>query len=825
MIKNFLKVAVRNLWKQKGYSFLNIFGLAMGMTCSLLILLWIRDERSVDGFHVKGDRLYSVFERQYYDGKIESGHYTPGILPAEMRKVLPEVEMASGFSENGKSTFQAGDKIIKQDGSYAGADFFRMFSYPLLQGSASTALSSPVSISISRKMAVAFFGSPQAAIGRTIRFENRKDLTVMAVFEDLPANTSEKFDYLINWDTYLDDNSWAKQWGNNGPRTLLLLRKDADAALFSRKITHFLDNYNKEQSKSFRIELGMQRFGDIYLHSQIKNGQITGGRVEYVGLFSIVAIFILCIACINFMNLTTARSVKRAKEIGIRKVVGAVRPALIRQFIGEAVLLSFFSVILALGMVILVLPAFNHMTGKEISFPYGSSSFWLSLAGLTLVTGAISGSYPALFLSSFQPIQVLKGTPGFRTYPSRAKGTNETERGTTFGRSSERGTKLRRSSLTFSPAAAWFRKGLVVFQFVLSIVLIIGTIVVSGQVNYVQSINLGYDRDNLVYIPLEGDLTGKYKVFKEAALRLPGVSNVSRSSNQPTDIENGTGGVDWDGKDPNNLIMFTQTSVGYDLVKTMDLHLAAGRDFSPAFGTDSVGYLLNEEAAQRIGYKDPIGKRLTFWQKKGTIVGVVRNFHFNSLHDPIRPLVIRFGETDGYGSVLVRTQAGKTETALKGLETLCRQLNPKFPFTYTFADEQYRNLYKSESIVHSLANCFAGLAIFISCLGLLGLAMFTAEQRTKEFGIRKVLGAKAGTLFSLLSKDFLVLVLIAFLLASPLAGWAMYKWLQNFAYHIQLEWWVFVLAGVLALLIALLTVSFQAIKVAVANPVKSLRSE
>jgi putative ABC transport system permease protein len=789
MIKNFFKVAVRNLWKQKGYSFLNIFGLAMGMACSLLILLWIGDEKSVDGFHVKGDRLYSVFERQYYDGKIESGHFTPGVLPAEMKKVLPEVEMASGFSENGKSTFQAGDKIIKQDGSYAGADFFRMFSYPLLQGTAGAALSSPVSISISRRMAVAFFGSPQAAIGHTIRFENRKDLTVMAVFEDLPANASEKFDYLINWDTYLDDNSWAKDWGNNGPNTLLLLRKNADPALFTRKLTHFLDKYNKEQSKSFRIELGMQRFGDRYLHSEIKNGQITGGRIEYVGLFSIVAIFILCIACINFMNLTTARSVKRAKEIGIRKVVGAVRPALIRQFIGEAVLLSLFSVILALGMVILVLPAFNHMTGKEISFPYGSSTFWLSLVALTLVTGMVSGSYPALFLSSFQPIRVLKGT------------------------------------LTFSPAAAWFRKGLVVFQFVLSIVLIIGTIVVSGQVNYVQSVNLGYDRDNLVYIPLEGDLTGKYKVFKEAAIRLPGVSDVSRIAQQPTDIENGTGGVDWDGKDPNNLIMFTNTSAGYGLVKTMDLHLAAGRDFSPAFGTDSVGYLINEEAAKRIGYKDPIGKRLTFWQKKGTIVGVVRNFHFTSLHDPIRPLVIRFGETEGYGSALVRTQAGKTETALKGLETLCRQLNPKFPFTYTFADEQYRNLYKSESIVHSLANCFAGLAIFISCLGLLGLAMFTAEQRTKEFGIRKVLGAKAGTLFSLLSKDFLVLVLIAFLLASPLAGWAMYKWLQNFAYHIQLEWWVFVLAGVLALLIALLTVSFQAIKVAVANPIKSLRTE
>jgi ABC-type antimicrobial peptide transport system permease subunit len=789
MIKNFFKVAVRNLWKHKGYSFLNIFGLAMGMTCSLLILLWIRDEQGVDGFHANKDRIYRVYERQYYDGKIEAGYYTPGLLPAEMKKVLPEVEMASGFTWQGDNTFQVGDKILKEKGCAAGPDFFRIFSYPLLQGDPATALPSPTGIAISRKMAVDLFGSPRDAIGKPIRYQNSKNFTVTAVFENLPESSWDQFDYLINWDAYLADNGWAKEWGNNGPGTFLLLRKDADARLVTKKITKFLDNYNKEQGKSFRIELGMQRAADVYLHSNFRNGEIAGGRIEYVRLFSLVAVFILLIACINFMNLTTARSVNRAKEIGIRKVVGAVRPALVRQFISEAILLSFFSMILAMAMVILLLPGFNQLTGKHIIFPYGSPSFWLWMAALTLITGAFAGSYPALFLSSFKPIRVLKG------------------------------------SLKFSAGAAWFRKGLVVFQFVLSIVLIIGTIVVARQVNYVRTINLGFDRENLVYIPLEGDLTGKYKVFKEAALRLPGVSVISRITQAPTELDNGTGGVDWDGKDPNVLPMFTQASAGYDLAKTLNLKFIEGRDFSRDFPTDSVGYILNESALKKMSYKHPIGQRLTFWGKKGTIIGVLRDFHFNSLHEAIKPLIIRFGEMDDWGNALVRIKGGQTKEALAGLEGLCKQLNPRFPFTYRFADEEYQKLYKSESIVHRLSNCFAGLAVFISCLGLLGLAMFTAEQRTKEFGIRKVLGARMSTLFGLLSREFLLLVLIAFVVASPLAWWAMHQWLQNFAYHIDIEWWVFILAGIMALLIALLTVSFQALKVAVANPVKSLRAD
>ena len=789
MLKNFLKVALRNMWKQKGYSFLNIFGLAIGMTCSLLILLWVRDEKNMDNFHVNGSRLYSIYERQFYDGKIDAGFYTPGVLPEQMKKDLPEVELSSGFTWFEKTTWQVGDKIIKEQGRNAGADFFRMFSYPLLQGTPATALATPVSLAISHKMAGEFFGSPQAAIGQAIRFQNKKEFKITAVFEDLPENASAKFDYLINWTSWLDDNTWAKEWGNNGPQTVIMLRKDADPVAFAKKITHYLDTYNKEQNKNFRINLDMQRYGDGYLHSNFVAGRIAGGRIEYVRLFTVVAIFILLIACINFMNLTTARSVRRAKEIGIRKVVGAVRPALIRQFIGEAVVLSCFSVILALGMVLLLLPIFNRITEKSIAFPFGVSSFWLSLLALTLVTGIVSGSYPALFLSAFRPIRVLKGT------------------------------------LKFSPGAAWFRKGLVVFQFVLSIILIIGTIVVSGQVDYVQSVDLGYSRENLVYIPLEGDLLPKYKTFREQALQFPGITGVTRAGEDPTQLDNGTGGVDWDGKDPNNMIMFTNVPVGYNFVQTMKLKLMAGREFSPEYATDTAGYILNQEALRRVGYKNPIGRNFTLWKKKGTIIGIVKDFHFNSLHEPIKPLIIRYGEDQNYGQAILRIQGSRMRQTLGRLEQLCHQLNPRFPFTYQFADDEYRDLYKSESIVHNLANCFAGLAIFVCCLGLLGLAMFTAEQRTKEFGIRKVLGAKVTTLFTLLSKDFIILVGIAFLVASPLAWWAMNEWLKNFAYHIALQWWVFLLAGLLALVIALITVSFQALKVAMANPVKSLRTE
>jgi putative ABC transport system permease protein len=789
MIKNYLKIAWRNLWRNKFFSTINILGLALGMACSVLIILWVQNELSVDSFHKNSDRLYAVIERQYYDHKVMGQYSVPGVLADEMKKALPQVEYAAQMAWSSQNTFQVGTKILKLEGTSASADYFKMFSYPLIQGNAQTALNSPVSIAISRKMAVDFFGTPQEAIGKTIRYENKKDFKVTAVFEDLPHNVSSKFEFLINWDSFLDENKWAKDWGNNGPLAYVMLRAGTDAALFDKRIAHFLDTYDKDQSAAFREQLGIQKFEDVYLHNNFKNGKPEDGRVEYVHLFSIIAIFILVIACINFMNLTTARSVKRAREIGVRKVVGAVRSVLIRQFVGEAILLTCFATIIALVIVMLLLPVFNSVTQKQIHFPFGQIKFCLGLIGLTIITGLLSGSYPALFLSSFNPVKVLKG------------------------------------AVKLSTGAAWFRKGLVVFQFMLSVVLIIGTIVISKQVNYIQTKNLGYDRENLIYIPLEGDLTAKYKIFKNEGLNMPGIQQITRISDAPTNFGSSTSGVKWDGKDPNVNVMFTQVSTGYDFVKTMKLKLVSGRDFSRDFATDSVGYIINETSLKRIGYANPIGKPFTMWGKKGTIVGVLKDFHFNSLHDPILPLIIHFGEETNYGMALIRTKPGQTKQALESAEKLCKELNPNFQFSYYFADAEYQKQYISEQIVGKLSNAFAFLAIFISCMGLLGLAMFTAEQRIKEIGIRKVLGASVGSLFTLLSKEFLILVIIALCIASPLAWLAMHKWLQGYSYRTTIDWWVFVLSGFIAILIALVTVSFQSVKAALMNPVKSLRSE
>ena len=791
MFKNYFTSAWRNITRNKAFSLINVLGLALGLTSSLLIFLWVHSERSVDAFHKNGKQLFQVYERNFFDGKIEADYPTQGLLAEELKRNVPQIKYASGFeyasAPGTKNTFAVGDKIDKMNGMFAGEDFFKMFSFPLLQGKAATAISNPSSIAISRDMADIFFGGPQKAIGKTILFDNKENLLVTAVFENIPHNSSLQFDFLRSWTDFVAQNDWVHNWGNTDPQTFIQLNKDARAANVQSEIKDFIYHYQAKQ-KGLKTELALQPFTDRYLYSNFKNGYIDGGRIEYVRLFSIIAIFILLIACINFMNLTTARSSHRAKEIGVRKVIGAGRLSLIQQFIGEAMLITAIATSIALILTVLLLPSFNSLTGKQIVLPFRNINFWLIIFGLLLATGFTAGSYPAFFMSAFKPVRVLKG------------------------------------NLKFGWTSLFLRKGLVVFQFALSVILIIATVVIFKQMQYVQNKNLGYNRDNLLYIPIEGALIKKYDVFKQAALRNTSIADVSKMRNTPTVIEHHTNSISWPGKDPNLNVPFADGVVGYDFVKTMKLTMLSGRDFSRDYN-DSTSFLLNETAVNKIGFKDPVGKTISWGSHRGTVVGVIKDFHFNSLHEKIEPLIVRLDENWPWGTILVRTKAGETKQAIASLQKICGQLNPEFPFTYQFSDQAYAKLYKSEEVVSKLSDLFAFLAIFISCLGLFGLAMFSAEQRIKEIGIRKVLGASAKNIVALLSINFLKPVFIAFLIAFPAAWWAMNNWLHGFAYRINIGWATFAIAGAFAMMIALLTVSFQAIKAAVANPVDSLRSE
>jgi len=752
--------------------------------------MWVHNELSIDGFNVKGDRLYKVYEREYYQDHIDGNYDTPSPLGQALKRNIPEIEDAVTMEDENESiSLRVGNKIIKAEGSGASAGFFHVFSYPLLTGSADHALATTNSIAISEKLAIAFFGTVEKAMSQTIRYDNKKDYQVTAVFDNMSKLSSRKLDFLISWEAFQEVKPWAKDWQTSGPLTYLLLKPGTSASAVDKKIINFRNLYIGDSSNAYHVELGLQKFDEVYLHNHFDNGKIVGGRIEYVHLFTIIAIFILLIACINFMNLATARSVTRAKEVGVRKVIGAVRSTLIKQFIAESLVLTICAVIIALLVVMVLLPFFNQITHKQITYPFHNSAFWLSILSITAITTLISGSYPALYLSSFNPVKVLKGV-----------------------------TNINISSV-------WFRKGLVVFQFVLSMILITGTIIVSRQINFIQNKSLGYNKEQLLYIPIEGHLADKYQLFKEKALQMPGIKNVSSISDDPVSLNQWNNSVDWNGRPPNTMIAFEHPGVNYDFGKTMGLQMAAGRDFSKDYTSDKDGFLLNETAIKDIGYKNPIGKYVTINGWKGPIIGVIKDFNFQSLHEPIKPMIINLYDNMTNGNILIRTEPGKTKMALINIEKLCRELNPAFPFTYVFADEQYKQLYNNERTISKLSNAFALLAIFISCLGLFGLVMFTAEQRTKEIGIRKVLGASVRNIIQLMSADFLKLVLIAVIIACPAAWWAMHTWLNNYAYRIDLTWYPFIAAGVLIILIAICTISLQSIKAALANPVKSLKTE
>jgi predicted permease len=716
--------------------------------------------------------------------------YTPGPLQSALERDSPDVAASTKMTPNRELLLKpAGSNTgTKEEGHYVTANFFDVFQLPVWQGNPKVALADPNKIIITRRLAGRYFGN-ESAMGRLIQLDNGTVYTVGAILENLPHTSTLQFDWLARFSN--PNEPWMMEWGMNSFLTYVRLKPSPLDRLgrIAKAEASMKDIYRRYAKFNNNEQPILQPITDLHLYSDYKNGSVVGGRIEYVRIFGIVALFILLIACINFVNLATARSAVRAKEEGVRKVVGAMRSSLIGQFITESMLTSLLAVLVAIGMAFALLPTFNAQFTQHLTLNLTDGSLWLLVAGLVFVTGFLSGSYPALFLSGLRPIGILKGALRFGT-----------------------------------GGGVLFRRGLVVFQFSVSVFLIVGMMVVGRQMNYLRTKNLGLDRENVVYVRLEGELGTKMDAFRQSVLRLPTVASASLTSHLPINIQSNTTDLHWPGQAEKQLVSVYAMNVGSDFIRTMNINLLSGRDFNANSRADSTNYLINEAAAKLMGESTPVGKEITFWNGKGRVIGLMKDFHLNSMHEAIGPLVLVLNPGNTR-YLLVKTRAGQTERVIEGLEQLTRQFNPTFPFTYHFLDEAYEQLYTSEQQTSRLVNLFGLLAIVISCLGLFALAAFTAEQRTKEIGVRKVLGASVGSIVTLLSKDFLKLVLLALVIASPIAWWAMNRWLQDFAYKIDIEWWVFALAGLLAVGIALLTVSFQSIKAALMNPVTSLRSE
>ena len=804
MFSNYLKIAFRNLWKNKGFSFINISGLAIGMASAILILLWMQNEISYDDFHEKKDRIYEVWNRATFSGALHCWNTTPKVLAAAMEKDLPEVEHAIRADWAGDHLFSVGDKRLMIRGSAVDSMFLEVFTFPMVEGNPKTALADPYSIVLTQSLAKILFGG-ENAIGKAIRLDNKDNYHVTAVIRDLPNNTRFNFQYLVPWNfvrRHGNDDPW---WGNNSTRTYVLLKPHATMASINSKMLGYKEHYDSSEKHWEMFLYPMSRWR---LHSRFEGSVETGGRITFVRLFGIVAGFILLIACINFMNLSTARSERRAKEVGIRKVVGAPRGKLIAQFIGESVLLSFLAAVLAVGIVLISLPGFNSLTQKHLYLPVGSVWFWLSAVAFILFTGLLAGSYPAFFLSSFQPVKVLKGT---------FKAANALS---FVGAASTRSFLAR--NLAVSP-----RKVLVVLQFTFAITLIICTIIVKQQIDHARERESGYDQGNLIYHFLTGNLEKNYDLVRNDLLREGVATAVCKTSSPITDNYSDTWGFVWQGKDPEDKTDFLMTCADRGMTTTTGLQLVAGRDFDPEnYPTDSAGIVLNESAVKAMHFKDPIGQLITEDTARYHVIGVVKDFIIESPYSPIRPMVIR-GARHGWFNVMhIRlNDKNLTETNLKKAAAIFKRYNPEYPFEYHFVDEDYSRKFDDEKRTGTLAGLFAALTVFISCLGLFGLSTYMAENRIKEIGVRKVLGASVTGIAAMLSKDFLILVGISFLVAGSIAGLAMYKWLQGYPYRVDIHWWVFAMAAALSAGIAIVTVSFQAVKAGLSNPARSLRSE
>jgi putative ABC transport system permease protein len=791
MLNNNLKYAWRYLMKDRQFTFLNVIGLSTGLACTIFIYLWVKDERQMDKFHAKDDRLYQVMENRVQASGIWTAPSSPALMAEALQKDMPQVEFAVTVIDAWDVSFLASkEKKVKATGHYAGKDFFNVFSYDLMQGAAGQVLTDERSIVVSDALAMRLFGSTKV-IGRTVEtgeFQQKQVYKISGVFRDPGPHSTDQFDFILPAKGLLAREKQFNDWGNTFASTYLTLRPGIPMDQFNAGIAGYIRQKTNNQI-TYRTPF-LIRYSDNYLYGRYQDGRQAGGRIEYVRLFSIIAIFILVIACINFMNLSTAKSAGRGKDVGIRKVAGASRGTLVLQYLGESMLVATVSMILAVMLVLLLLPAFNGITGKQLDLNHPNTGLILSLAGITLFTGLISGCYPAVYLSGFAPALVLKG-------------------------------KLKNAT-----GELLVRKGLVIFQFALSFLLILGVLVVYRQIRFIQTTNLGYNRDHVISFLREGQLGdgNQQAAFLAEARNIPGITHASTIGHNLTGHSSGTNGVEWEGKDPNDKTEFEAVAVDYDMLETLGISMKQGRSFSKAFGADSAKVIFNEAAIRFMGLKDPIGKKVKMWGTEMQIVGIAKNFHFQSLHEIVKPLLFYLAPGNTW-RFMAKIETGKEQQVIGRLQQLYRQFNPGLLFEYSFLDADYQKLYVAEARVSVLSRYFAGLAILISCLGLFGLAAFTAERRKKEIGIRKALGASARSVAILLSKDFLKLTLIAILLAFPVSWWMASQWLSSFAYRIDLGSGIFVVTGVSIILITLLTISFQAIKAALSNPVKSLTAE
>jgi putative ABC transport system permease protein len=785
MFRNYIKAAFRNLWKNKGYSFLNIGGLAIGMACAGLIFLWVEDELTFNHYFTDRANLYKVKDKQTYDGTTFTFDATPAPFAAGIKTEIPGLKNTARSTWGNSVLFTLKDKPIYEQGLYVDPPFLTMFELQFVQGNVATAFTHLHSLVISETLAKKFFGVTNV-VGKTLKLDNKEDYMITGVYRDLPKNVSLFFDWLAPFKIIEDQNPWMKNWGSNCILTYVETESNADITAINKKLYGYIDTKEKGASAKMSV-YPMNRWR---MYDSFENGNEVPGRIQYVRLFNVIAWIILIIACINFMNLSTARSEQRAREVGVRKVMGAGKRKLVSQFIGESVFTAMVALLLAVAIMYISLPAFNSLVEKQLSVNIFNPLHIGALLGIALICGLVAGSYPAFYLSSFNPIYVLKGI-----------------------------------KIKTGGSAGFIRKSLVVIQFSISVILIVSTIVIYLQIFHVKDRDLGYNKNNLIYMYTQGKIKDNYAVIKNDLLQTGLVQNTSLSASQILQLQSNTGDFSWEGKDPSRQILITVEEVSQEYTSTMGLHVKEGREFYTNFKSDSNSVIINETLAALMNKKTVVGSIISGQGSKYTVVGVVKDFIYGDMYAPAAPLML-FANAANANVLSVRLKAGASlPLALAKMEAIFKNNNPGYPFNYNFVDTEFAKLFKTETLIGQLAEVFSILAIFISCLGLFGLAAYTAEKRSKEIGIRKILGASIQGIAGLLSKDFLLLVCISCLIAFPIAWWLMHNWLENYKYRIQISWWIFICAGLLAVLIALFTVSFQAIKAAVTNPVKNLRTE